>query len=89
MTNPAFRNYPSQPDQPMSKLLRSDNFILRLYLSPIGRNLNMPRRLIYASSYYAPKMMEILFWTFRSREDSNFTYDLTEESYRQMKGWKS
>ena len=56
------------------------NFLKRFL--PVGvRRLPIVRflpRILYASSYYNRRYWEILKWGFRSREDSNFTYDLTD-----------
>src|SRR5438045_3748341 len=45
---------------------------------------SMPRRLRTAWSYYADTAREIVSWTLRSRETSNFTYDLTERNKRHL-----
>jgi predicted O-methyltransferase YrrM len=45
---------------------------------PMGRFFLMPMRLYDASSYYGPKMKQLLLWLFQSREHTNHTYDLTE-----------
>ena len=42
--------------------------------------LNFFRRLYFASKYYNRKYLEILKWGFRSREDTNFTYHLTDDN---------
>ncbi len=42
------------------------------------RVLNFFRRIYTASTYYNSKYIQILKWGFTSKEDTNFTYDLTE-----------
>jgi predicted O-methyltransferase YrrM len=42
--------------------------------------LNFFRRLYIASRYYNRKYLRIIRWGFRSREDTNFTYHLTEDN---------
>ncbi len=42
--------------------------------------LNFVRRIAYASTYYNKKYAQILKWGFTSREDTNFTYELTDGS---------
>ena len=39
--------------------------------------LNFFRRVVYASSYYNEKYYGIMKWGFKSKEDTNYTYDLT------------
>jgi len=46
--------------------------------SPFYRVYRMPRRFRVAMGYYADPLKSLALWTFRSRETSNFTYDLTE-----------
>jgi predicted O-methyltransferase YrrM len=41
---------------------------------------NFLRRLFMASRYYNKKYLQILKWGFTSKEDTNFTYDLTEQN---------
>jgi hypothetical protein len=49
-----------------------------------GRCLNMPRRFALALHYVVPEIFRQLFrvvtWTFRSREDTNYTYNLTDRN---------
>lgn len=52
----------------MSRILRS---LKKIWI------LNFFRRLHRASRYFNNKYIQILKWGFRSREDTNFTYDLT------------
>jgi hypothetical protein len=40
--------------------------------------LRIPKRVSYATSYYNKKYIQILKWGIRSRENANYTYDLTE-----------
>lgn len=47
---------------------------------PLGRLLLLPVRAAIAVRYYAPALGEIVSWTFRSRECSNFTYEYTDRS---------
>jgi predicted O-methyltransferase YrrM len=46
--------------------------------------LNFIRRIAYASTYYNKKYPQILKWGFTSREDTNFTYDLSEGNISYM-----
>jgi predicted O-methyltransferase YrrM len=55
----------------LSTLLR------QLRSSAAGRYLNMGPRFLDALSYYIPILFNIVRWTFKSREYSNFTYDIT------------
>lgn len=48
--------------------------------SSIGTALRLPGRASFAFSYYKPKLRSLAAWVFRSREDTNLTYDLTEEN---------
>jgi len=65
-----------------SKSFRSRLRSLRT--TAVGRVLNVPRRLAQASRYYLPQVPSILSWAARSREDTNFTYDLTDDSLRYL-----
>ena len=47
---------------------------------PLIRVLSMPYRLWTALSYYWPVLAGIPGWVLRSKEHSNFTYDVTESS---------
>src|SRR5213595_3905863 len=40
--------------------------------------LRIPKRVLYAMSYYNKKYVQILKWGIRSKETANYTYDLTE-----------
>jgi predicted O-methyltransferase YrrM len=40
--------------------------------------LRIPKRIFYAMSYYNKKYIQILKWGINSRENANYTYDLTE-----------
>ena len=42
--------------------------------------LRIPKRVLYAMSYYNKKYVQILKWGVRSRETANYTYDLTESN---------
>ena len=35
---------------------------------------------IYATKYFNNKYFQILRWTLNSREDTNYTYDLTDQN---------
>jgi predicted O-methyltransferase YrrM len=51
---------------------------------PAGRFLLMPLRLKAVGSYYLPKMGTIASWLVRSREHTNFTYNLSETNFRYL-----
>jgi predicted O-methyltransferase YrrM len=40
--------------------------------------LRIPKRVLYAMSYYNKKYIQILKWGINSKENANYTYDLTE-----------
>ena len=40
--------------------------------------LRIPKRVLYAMSYYNKKYVQIFKWGFRSKETANYTYDLTD-----------
>jgi len=40
--------------------------------------LRIPKRVLYAMSYYNKKYVQILKWGLKSKENANYTYDLTE-----------
>jgi hypothetical protein len=42
--------------------------------------LRIPKRVLYAMSYYNKKYVQILKWGVRSKETANYTYDLTERN---------
>lgn len=42
--------------------------------------MNFFRRILYASKYYNVKYLQILLWGFKSREDTNYTYQITPEN---------
>ncbi len=46
----------------------------------LNRFVNSPKRYAYALRYYLPKIAQVTKWTFQSREDTNYTYDLSDES---------
>ncbi len=46
--------------------------------------LNFIRRLYLASGYFNRKYLQILKWGFSSNEDTNFTYDLTEDNLTEL-----
>jgi hypothetical protein len=62
------------PRNPLKRPLRA------LKSTPVGIVANIPKRVASALGYYLPKLKMILIWGFRSREDTNYTYDLTEDS---------
>ncbi len=59
---------------PLRRLLRSFN------TTPAAVAINIPKRLAYALGYYVPKLPQIFVWGFRSREDTNYSYDLSDDS---------
>lgn len=46
----------------------------------VGPVLFAPLRLFSAARYYTPKFTQIMIWLYRSREEANFTYGITELS---------
>jgi hypothetical protein len=42
--------------------------------------LRIPKRVLYAMSYYNKKYIQILKWGVNSKENANYTYDLTESN---------
>lgn len=40
--------------------------------------------LIYATTYFNSKYFEIIKWSFTSREDTNYTYNLSEKNYNEL-----
>jgi hypothetical protein len=42
--------------------------------------LLIPKRVLYATSYYNKRYIQIFKWGFQSRENTNYTYDLTERN---------
>jgi hypothetical protein len=48
------------------------------------RVLNFFRRILYASQYYNYKYFLIFKWGFTSKEDTNYTYDLTDTSIKYL-----
>jgi hypothetical protein len=50
----------------------------RLRLTAVGPLIFKPIRLFSAARYYTPKLRQIMFWLYRSREETNFTYAITE-----------
>jgi predicted O-methyltransferase YrrM len=59
---------------PVKKLLQLLNS------TPAAVVINIPRRIIYALSYYVPSLGRIIAWGFGSRETTNYTYDLSDDS---------
>jgi predicted O-methyltransferase YrrM len=51
-----------------------------LNATPAGVLINIPRRIIYAFGFYLPRLGEIFSWGFGSRETTNYTYDLSDDS---------
>ncbi|MGA9026960.1 MAG: class I SAM-dependent methyltransferase [Steroidobacteraceae bacterium] len=52
----------------------------RLKLTPIGVAANIPIRVFRALGESGPRLGKILAWGFQSREDTNFTYNLTDDN---------
>src|SRR5215470_16763730 len=50
----------------------------RLRRTAVGPILFVPLRLKRAARYYTPKISEIIAWLRQSREDTNFTYSITD-----------
>ena len=46
----------------------------------LGRIARIPSRLRFGLSYFLPSVRRVVSWTFRSREDTNLTYDLTDDN---------
>jgi hypothetical protein len=46
--------------------------------------LNLIRRIFYATQYYNSYYWKILRWSFRSKEDTNYTYDLTADNIKYL-----
>lgn len=65
--------------EPSRSLLRS-LWHSHIRNSRVGRVMNLPLRSVWAFRYYTPKMRQIARWIFVSREDTNFTYDLSEDN---------
>ena len=59
---------------PIKRALRSINS------TPAGIVINVPKRIAHALGYYVPKLRKIFAWGFHSREETNYTYDLSESS---------
>ena len=56
----------------------SSNFgKIKYYVSHRLPMLRIPKRVFYAMSYYNKKYVEILKWGIKSKENANYTYDLT------------
>jgi len=51
---------------------------------PGFRYANMPRRFLIAFRHLAPKLSELVKWVFTSKEDTNFTYQLSERNIREL-----
>jgi predicted O-methyltransferase YrrM len=66
-------------------IMNAPNFVKRLLRTvistPAGVVINIPRRVAYALGYYAPQLSNIFLWGIRSREETNFTYDLSDDSF--------
>lgn len=52
----------------------------RIKSSPLFRYVNIPRRFVYALGYYRQRLSDMIVWLFKSKEYTNFTYDLTERN---------
>lgn len=50
----------------------------RLRRTAAGPVLFAPMRLLSAARYYTPKLTQIMMWLYRSREETNLTYGITE-----------
>jgi len=48
--------------------------------TPAGRLLNIPRRAGHAAGSYLPTLWNIARWSLTSKEDTNYTYELTPQS---------
>ena len=59
----------------MKKVLR---FLKKIWI------LNFTRRIYYASRVYNKKYWQILKWGIKSKEDTNFTYDLTSKNIQYL-----
>lgn len=61
--------------------MTSDRFNLRgLKAYPAYRLLALPRRAVFSGKYVFGKVPNWSRWVFSSREESNFTYDLTDDN---------
>ena len=47
---------------------------------PVARFLRIPRRSWHAAGYFLPSLRNLITWSLVSKEDSNYTYDLTPQS---------
>lgn len=58
----------------------------RAILRKLKRNrlINGVRRVLYATTYYNPKYLQILKWGFSSKEDTNYTYELKDGNVRYL-----
>lgn len=54
--------------------------VKRLRRTALGPLVFAPIRLFSAARYYTPKLAEIVIWLYRSREETNFTYGITERN---------
>lgn len=52
--------------------------------SPVGRMLNVPRRAFNALPIAGKPLVRMAIWTFTSREDTNYTYPLTDLNLRHL-----
>ncbi|MEQ1746947.1 MAG: class I SAM-dependent methyltransferase [Saprospiraceae bacterium] len=59
-------------------MMRILPFLKRIWL------LNFLRRVVGATKFFNYRYLQILKWGFRSREDTNITYDLTPDNLRYM-----
>ena len=65
-----------------------NNLLNELVLAAAAQNPTLPQqqvneipgRLRFAFTYFAPALKNIYSWLYKSREDSNFTYDLTDQN---------
>jgi predicted O-methyltransferase YrrM len=51
-----------------------------LTTTKVGRILLAPYRFMTAARYHAPQVVQAFFWSLKSRELGNFTYELTSEN---------
>jgi len=59
---------------------RLKRLLIRLKLTPIGVAVNIPIRVFRALGESGFRLGKIVAWGFQSREDTNFTYNLTDDN---------
>ena len=67
---------PAQSMPPRRPLWRRK--LKRLRYTPWAPILLAPLRLLRAAGYYTPKLRQILVWLYKSREEGNYTFAITE-----------